>query len=183
MENKNLIDKVNKEIKDIETEISTLDKELHNKEKYLESLKNDNYINKILSDSTKEHTEFNIKILTNCKYNDNTPNPWSNIIITTKGRNMVSKHTIDYPESYNFNSELKELILKYINCGVSIKDVSIVEENVKLCETIEKLNEENRKLKNSNMWHVEYFKMFNALSWWKKMRFKFNIASNDKITH
>lgn len=167
-----LINNTNNDIGDIEIEIKNLQETLKNKKDYLNQLRNDNIFNSIFYDSTKKHIE--IKIITNCMQDKNTTDPWTNVIVNN-GIYSDIKHTIKYPEAYKFNSDLKELVLKYVNDGATLDDVSIVCENERLRKEIDSLNEEVRKLKNKDMLYIEDIKMFNGLSWWKKMRFKFKI--------
>lgn len=177
MENSKLIDAVHDEINSIGSEIDLLQSKLRDRQDYLNKLRNDNAFNEAFKDSTKDQIQIDFKIITNCKQNSDTKDPWTNIIINS-GKYIGSKHTIKYPESYKFNSDMKELILKYVNGGATVEDVSIVDENEKLREEIEKLREENRILKNKDMCHneaIEAMKMFNSFSWWVKMRFKFKV--------
>lgn len=167
-----LINDIHSEINNIESDITKLQEELVKKKEYLNQLRNDNIFNSIFSDSTKKHIE--IEVCTNCMEDKNTINPWTNVIVSD-GRYSDIKHTIKYPESYKFNSDLKELILKYVNDGATLEDVSIVCENERLRKEVDSLNTEISKLKNKEMWHIEDLKMFNSLSWWKKMKFKFKI--------
>lgn len=162
---------IENEVFEIENEISKLNDKLNDKIDYLSRLRCNKIFNNILSNSSSDTIE--ISIHTNCKSDKDDKNPWTNILLSNSIYNNV-KRTLSYPESYKFNSDLKELIFKYLN-GDTIEDVSIVCENERLRKEVDSLNTEISKLKNKDMWHEEAIKMFNGLSWWKKMRFKFKI--------
>lgn len=170
-----MIDELHSEISNLNDQVKCLQKELNEKNKMLGDLRNrESIIKKLLG--KKVNDSIKVEFILGCKRRSDDIDTWSNIIVSDSFDNSGEKVSLDYPESIDFNYELRDLLLRFIRGkGYNEDESRYLLSNDNSEKAFNELLDKYENLNIKYMCIKDQVSEFIELPWYKKIFYRFKL--------